>query len=132
MPFTHTVEINYRGLGTSAVLSSYPVSAGLESNINESIPDAAADQQVDWAVDISQIKSFVLRANGGALSIKTNSTSVPQETIALADGKPVHWDENAHHTIGSIFAGDITKLYVSNSSGNAVTLEILCLVDPTV
>lgn len=63
------------------------------------------------------------------MTVKTNSSGAPQETIAVAAGIPLVYVPAEGGT--APFAGDVTKLYVTNASGGIAILNVLVLKDPT-
>lgn len=103
--------------------------AGGGSSLSESIPDSSTDLEVALTADVSQIKSVWMMATGGNITVETNDGSSPDDTIALVDGEPQMWNDD---DIGSLFlTADVTALFVTNSSGAAVTLDVEILIDPT-
>jgi len=110
-------------------------SGGTYIKINESIPDSSTDLQVVLAIDISQLKLFLMKANG-AILVETNSGSTPDDTFNLTATNGVAWSASAQAgeaVQAQVLSTDITTdIYVTNSSGAAVTLEIFALIDPTI
>lgn len=87
---------------------------------DETIADSTTDAQIDFEVDISELRAFGMVASV-AMTVKTNSAGSPQETFTLAAGKPVFW------VVGetAIFAGDVTSVFVTNASGDDGQLKLL-------
>jgi hypothetical protein len=84
---------------------------------------------ISVAIDVSALKSIAIVASG-ALTVKTNSSSSPADTITLTDSmKAVIW------YTGSVFDNplttDVTALYVSNAGADAVTFKLVALLDIT-
>ena len=121
----------------------YTDSAGLQTSYEETVPgtaetniiaesiaDGVTDGAVNFNADQSQLKSVLLVASV-AMTLKTNSSGSPQETIALAAGVPKIWSL-AQDLIGTCpFSGDVTALFVTNASGGAGTLTVKTAHDPT-
>ena len=110
--------------GSSSVQSSNSHTVEQVVKMAESIADSTTDKEFLFALDISNLKVFSM-VSDYALTVKTNSSSTAQETFSLAAGKPVIWETGET----AIFAGDVTALYVSNSSGSAATLKIIAGLD---
>jgi hypothetical protein len=71
----------------------------------------------------------------GALTLKTNSSGSPANTITLVKDEPFLWrtgDGTLRDTAGSAITTDITGLYITNPGAAAVDLKLFALVDPTI
>ena len=104
-------------------------SAGALQKLSESIPDASTDLLVAFNLDITQAKVIYLAADQD-VTVKTNSSSVPDDTKNLLAGIPLVWHASSDHA--NPFNADITALYVTNASGAAAALRFYDLHDPTV
>jgi hypothetical protein len=60
-----------------------------------------------------------------ALTIKTNSSGTPQETISLIADRPLIWRAGD----AALFAGNVSSIFVSNASGSDTDLKIMVGVD---
>lgn len=104
-------------------------SAGSLKSISKAIPDSSTNLQVAYTLGFSACKFFKIVADQ-VLTVKTNSSSVPDATLVLVANEPYIW---ADGMLGAfLIADDITTLYVTNASGSAATLVIQSLEDPTV
>ena len=131
MALTHSVTQKISaGSRTLQVVRDFTGSGS--SSINESIPDSASDLEVDFALDVSQAVSVWMCATGGAITVETNSAAPGDDTISLADGVPQLFLSTAVGGLSGLFSADVTALFVSNSSGGAVTLDVEALFDATV
>jgi hypothetical protein len=124
---THTFTINWQS-GSEAL--SYPVVVTADGETNGDYPVAAG--VVNWEIDIAFVKTLlqsILITSDVAATLKTNSTSTPQETITLAPGIPFFW------FIGSglvnPFVGNVTKFYANVPGGAAGNIKIRTLQDTT-
>jgi len=129
--FTHRRDVSYEG--TAGTLSTYRTqSAESEHEISIDIPAAADQQEVAFALDITQLKGFFMSADG-PLTVETNVALAPDDTFSLLENEPVHFLAGGTPAEDNPFTVDVTKLFVTNpSSGVAVHLDIRALVDPTV
>jgi hypothetical protein len=97
--------------------------------VDETIANGASNVQVAFAVTLTLIKAIAIKASR-AVTIKTNDSTTPDDTITLAAGQALFWG-NDEDTGRLPFTVDVTALYVSNASGAAADLDIQCLVDAT-
>lgn len=97
------------------------VTAGVQVMFEKSIPNGATDQLISVAVEESTLVSFHLHADQ-ALTVKTNDSVTPQETISL-DGIDAESWVTGEGT--KPISGDVTALYVTNASGSDATLKLL-------
>lgn len=104
------------------------ITAGSLKDLQESIPDSSTDLAVAFTLDYSACK-YLLIYSDAAVTIKTNSSSTPDDTLAVPAGKPYVWADGMLHTL--LITADITGLFVTNSSGGAAALRIVALEDPT-
>lgn len=108
--------------------STQIINAGAQHSLDESIADGATDLEVAFTLDISATKSFMIKADQ-AMTVKTNDSGSPTDTLSLLAGVPYIWHENSLGTF--LLTGDVTALFVTNASGTAGTLTIEALSDPT-
>lgn len=99
-----------------------------EDNREIDVPNSTVNMLVDMEVGLSQVKLFEV-CSSKAVTLKTNSSSSPQETIALAADKPLVYIPGLGLT--APFSGDVTSIYLSNSSGAAAVVTIKLLFDST-
>lgn len=79
------------------------------------------NKELDLSFLFAQVAAYEIVADF-ALTLKTNSTGSPDETISLAAGVPIKYDG----TGTSVFGHDVTKIYATNASGvNAAHLQVL-------
>jgi hypothetical protein len=55
------------------------------------------------------------------MTVKTNSSGSPQETITLKANRPKIWQEGDT----AMFAGDVSKLFITHAAPGTATLEII-------
>lgn len=114
--------------GASNISKSVSISSGQDIRISEAYTGAVTNTLTAFAATIAKIKVFYMVADV-ACTVKTNSSGSPQETFTLVANQPIHWDNTDGSLIASLFAGNITALYVTTTADT--TLTIRCLVDPT-
>lgn len=130
---THTF---LRGIATGSFTTQRKVEVSAEQDVCMDVEVPVGNNQLfALALDVSQLKSLYIEAVGGALTLKTNSSGSPANTITLADGVPFSWIQNngaLADTSGAAITTDITALYVTNGTAAAVSLKFATLLDPTV
>jgi hypothetical protein len=128
MAFTHKIGQTYSSdAGTvSSVTRTYTCDA--EHNFDGVIATGAVNAEIDVAVTKAAIKTMMLSSTQ-AVTVKTNSSSSPQETINLTAGQLLMW--TVDDTAACPFSADVTKMYVTNASGKDATFKFRALVDST-
>lgn len=128
MSFTNTIGRTVN-LGNGIEIAQEKAAVGSSrKNVSESIGAGATDTAVAFTCDVSALKSLWISSDQD-ITIKTNSSSVPQETIALKANQPITWVDG--DVQAKPFAGDVTAIYVSNAGAAAAALEIRSLEDAT-
>ena len=123
--FQFTEKVVIGGESTS-ILNA--LTAGLRIAISEQIA-IANDVLVALSVDVSQVKGVYILSDQD-VTLETNSSSSPTNTLALKANIPYVWYTNKYDVLK--FTSDITALYVTNASASAANLTIEILTDPTV
>lgn len=123
---SHTFTINWSS-GNNNLQGTVTTTGQEEVNISISIPSGATNQALPagFAFTLAKLQSIYILADG-ALTLKTNSSGSPQDTIAIAAAEPIDWRIGAG--MPALFAGNITAGYVTNPGGSAVQLDIRCNV----
>lgn len=133
MAFTHTMTFTFQSPdGTIQQASSQSASENIA--IDETIT-VGADREVALAIDVSQLKSLFIIADG-ALTLETNSSSAPDNTLTIQADLPFFWQSGAYETSlrfnGTTVSADITKIYLTNAGSESVSFRLRALVDATV
>ena len=93
--------------------------------LEETIADSVTDQEHLLAIDISQLKVFYM-VSDQALTVDTNIVDPgQQEKFTLVANQPVTFETGET----AIFAGDVTKLFLTNASGSTATLSLIAGLD---
>ena len=124
MSFTHTLTQSYAtnvGTVTSATLT---FTGDSEDDLDVAVPANATNQNYAIGFTKSALQSLLITCDQ-AVTIKTNSSSSPQDTIALAANTPVIWYATSGATCP--FSGNVTALYVTNPATVAANLKIRAL-----
>ncbi len=93
-----------------------------------SIPTGTVDQEVSLEFTLASLKGYWISSTK-AITIKTNSTSSPGDTVPVVANEPLFWNNkmgNSKH-----FTVDVTKLFISNASGATAAIDIRVAKDAT-
>lgn len=104
-------------------------SVGGVADLSETISNGATNLAVSTAFPVGGLKMLSILATGGNLTLKTNSSGTPDDTLALVDGKKIEWTEDDLEACP--LTSDVTSLFVTNASGASVLLEIFAGYDVT-
>ncbi len=110
-------------LGISSVRN---FTGDLQVSIGQSVAGLTTDQEILAGIDISELKLLVISSDV-ALTIKTNNSGAPTDTLSIAAGVPYIWGENDYNA--KLLTGDVTKLFVTNATAGVAALRILALIN---
>lgn len=130
MAFTHKVGVTYTTNAGTTKSTTATYTGDSEVNADVAIASSQTNYEIDLAWKYATIKSCVLYCDT-ALTVKTNSSGSPTDTISLAAGvQKIYTNDGKAGTGTNLFTADVTKLYVTNSS-TASNLTIRVLYDGT-
>ena len=125
MTFSHTISWNaYSSAGNISVSKSFE--GDVQANLDLSIPTATTNQEVLLALDVSALKTVIVSSDV-AVTIKTNNSGSPTDTIAIKAGIPYIWHYDAYAS--NLFTGDVSKIFITNTSGSTSNFKLLALTD---
>ena len=84
------------------------------------IPDSTTNQLLNVAWVRAQLAGIYI-VSDQVVTIKSNSSGSPDDTLVLAANVPVHWYPARYHT-KPFATADVTKLYVTNASGQPANI----------
>ena len=115
-----------RTVSSQGTAISHSVTHTGESRIQmaETIAAESTDLALSVGIDISQIKMVAMVANT-AMTVKTNDSVTPIDTIVLTAGVPVIFEEGD----AALFTADVTGFFVTNAGLVAGTLTVLVIKD---
>lgn len=130
---THTLNVSLNS-PSGAIAASLTHESEQSVEMDIVMASDATNVAVAFAATLAKVKSLVIQSDQ-ACTIKTNSSSTPQETITLVANKPFIVSDafNPSLTATDFFAGAITALYVTNTSSPATagTVKLRAIIDPT-
>ena len=125
---TLNIQYSITGLG-SAISKTKSVTDEGDITLEVAVADGQTNKLVACELDVSQCKALVLFASV-AMTLKTNNSSTPADTIALPAGIPLVYGGDAEET--NPLGTDVTALYLTNSSGSDGTFQFKAIFDATV
>jgi hypothetical protein len=97
--------------------------------VDETLAPGATNVEVDIVLTNAQVKSLALSCQGGDLTIKTNSTGAPGDTVAMTDGQVTEYCPSGTgvQAIGTnpFASANVTKLYLSSTAGTVFKLRAI-------
>jgi hypothetical protein len=123
--FTHSINTGYgtdEG-NTITVIKKY--TGQTEVNFDGSVPATTDNVEVDIAWIKANVQALLLYSDT-ALTIKTNNSGTPIDTVALAAGQAISW--GIDHPEPNPVGHDVTKLFLSNDAANPAVVKIRVLI----
>lgn len=128
--FTHKETAGYSNdAGTvSSVVNTF--TGDHEEGFDEAIAQNTTNQLVAVSVDVSRIRACMIYSDK-AITLKTNSSSSPADTITLTAGQLRQW--NTAHSESCFFTTDITAFYLTTGAigTTAANFKVRFLIDNT-
>lgn len=116
--FTHVITRGYRDSSGGTISSTETIGPfNNEVNFDQTVNHSVTNGEYDVLLTAAKLKSISFYSDF-AVTIKTNSSSSPQETITLAAGQNRVWDLSFDGAGAIPIAGDVTKLFITNASGS--------------
>lgn len=128
MAFTHTQTLTLQT--PEGTLSQAVTSTGSRLQaLDDTIPDSTTDQLVNLTFTLSALKSFYFLSDK-ALTLETNATDhTGGDSIAIQANVPLVWQSGGYYS--NPFSQNVTKFYLTNTSGGTATYSIRVLEDGT-
>lgn len=123
--YTHKVTVSMTTPGGQVAGSESVYIAGRENNLDEDIP-ISTDLAVAFACIVAKVKTFFIKADQN-MTVKTNSSGSPANTLTLIANKPYLWHSDSLDTFK--LTVNVTGLFITNTVAGKLT--IACLEDPT-
>jgi hypothetical protein len=128
MSIAHVLTLSLTARGLSFPYSLTITSEGIDSR-DVAVPIGGTPVEVAIAWVNARLKSVVI-ASTENVTLKTNSSSSPDTTIALIANQPLIWNISNYLT-NPFAAADVTKLFFVNSGAEEADVAIEILVDAT-
>lgn len=128
MPVTDTITYQCADEAGIPIVASQAKSAGQRVTFDENVPNPSTDLLFAVAFDVTKVESIYLLSDQN-LTIKTNSSGAPANTINLLANAPYVWQRGTY--LANLFTVNVTAFYLTQSSGSTARLRGRILTDPT-
>lgn len=115
MSVTHTFTYSWRGGSEIPLSEQVSITGDAEVNLDIVVNNTVVNQLVPFVLDRSKVQGIFIDPDSN-VTVKTNSSGSPTDTLTLLASDPVAWTIN-DGLAKCPFTADVTALYVSNSSG---------------
>jgi hypothetical protein len=120
--------VQYEGVSTTFATT---LTGDTAPPINVAVPHSTTNAEIDQALTVANLTAFVIVSDKD-LTLKTNDSASPVNTLNLKAGCPVFWFTNCGWT--SPLTANVTKFFATNggsTSGDDATLRMWFLSDIT-
>ncbi len=125
MAYTHKITTGYTS-DMGAISSTVETFVGsAQVGVDVAVVAGAVNALEAIAITQANIVSVCI-VSDKALTLKTNSSGSPQETLSLVAGSQVVWTTNSTHACP--FSDDITAFYLSNAGVAPARFRVECLL----
>jgi hypothetical protein len=121
--FTHTIIDSYTDDAGSAFNASNKFTGQTEAAYDGTIAANATDSYIDIAWPTTGAQSLCLWSDTN-LTVKTNSSTAPVQTIALLANVPLEWGTGMGT---NPITSAVTSLYVTNATANPAKFKVRAL-----
>jgi hypothetical protein len=127
--FSHVHGVTYRT--DAGQLAAVTTTLTSNTDIAQDITVAATTTNYEADIDVTEanIQSMAIYSDK-AVTVKTNSTSAPDDTITLTAGQMKIW-KVGDLDAAKLFTADVTKLYITNAGSAIATVKVRILLDQT-
>ncbi len=127
--YTDTWGVTIKTEAGTIASSAYTITGDHREGLDDDVGPSSTDVEFDVVVDVSTIQSMALWSDKD-VTIKTNSTVAPGNTITLKAGVMVPWDTK--HSEACPLTTDVTKFFITNADTvNSAHIKMTFLVDAT-
>lgn len=126
--FRHTTTVSWSGTGNSTFGGTLADTGDAEDN-REAVIATSTEQQVDIAMVRARLKHLFILSDQD-VTIRTNSTGSPGDTLNVLNGFPVSYSSSAGQT-NPFNSADVTTIYIQNAGATNATVRIRVLKDST-
>jgi hypothetical protein len=100
-------------------------------NWEKTLPASASNAQFAATFAFANIKALGISCKGGeaGITLKTNSTSTPGDTITIKPNAPLIWSVNDNGACP--FTANVTAIYITNNSADEMDIAIGVAIDST-
>ncbi|MES2793212.1 MAG: hypothetical protein V4719_26620 [Planctomycetota bacterium] len=120
-----TIRHEWTTDGSSMLQSQQQVESDGDERQSYTVAGGVTNDDYLFSSLASERVGGLLMVTGGTLTLKTNSTTEPDQTAVITPTSPLIWGSPADDKL----VGDITAIYLTNAGADPVTLTIRILKD---
>jgi hypothetical protein len=124
MAFTHTLGRTYKTDAGTIASTTDTYSGNAENDLSVSVVGPVTNEEHDLQVAVGDIVSLVIYSDH-AVTIKTNSTGSPGNTITTIGKVMIAWNTDSHEA--KPLTTDVSKLFITNANTNTAKVDIRVL-----
>jgi hypothetical protein len=128
MAYTDVITIGYQSNSISIANQNKNITGDGQIGYDGAVPDNTINALIHGAFAYGDVKACCISSDRD-VTIKTNSTSSPGNTLNIAANTPLVYYLGGPWA--NPFTADVTQLYVTNSSGAVANVKVRVLYDPT-
>ena len=122
--FTHTITTNYSDNGGLVVAQPNVYTGQTQASYDGTIAANATNFLIDLAWPLTGMQALLIWSNIN-LTVLTNSSSSPAQTINVTANIPIKW--GAQEGNANPITAAVTSLYVTNATANPATFKVRAL-----
>lgn len=121
---THNVTVSWTENNAGLLQQAVSLTGQLEQNLTFSLAGSTTNELHALAFTTTKLQLFLCISDQD-ITLKTNSSGSPQDTITIKAGIPFIWYANMGITVP--FAGNVTASYWTNAGSTAANVQVKCL-----
>ena len=132
MALTHRVTTSVRSNAGTVTSSAYTLTGTAETNVELESLAIGTDVAQDFTSDVSTIVSLAISwepdTGSSSLTMKTNNSGAPDDTLTILADNPLIWNTTIEDTIGTAcpLTVDVTTgLFLTNSVAGDLSIYVL-------
>jgi hypothetical protein len=122
--FTHTLGATYRTDAGTISSTTSTFTGDAEIDLDSVVPLSTTNKEFDIQFTKTDVVSMIMFSDK-AVTLKTNSSGSPSDTISLAANMPLVWHTDSPTAIPIV--GNVTKIFVTNSGSTNAAIKIRVL-----
>ncbi len=126
---TQTITYTYSASNDANLSGSIAQTGDGSFSLTIALPTPTTNQEVDVSWTNTNLKSLFMLSDQ-TVTVKSNSSGAPDNTVTVTANVPAVFQASSGQT-NPFLAANVVKLYVTNASGTAATLQLRILVDST-
>ena len=121
MAFTHTPGYTYKTDAGQLISVSKAYTGNEETDFDGVVAANAVNQQETLNITVANVIALMLYSDQ-QVTLKTNNSGAPQDTITLKAGIPIIWTSDSWDA--KPFVGNVTNMFFTNSGATPANVKI--------